>query len=173
MPYPQTLTTTTAAVLASSLEARYHQPFPPSPDDLLLAVRAAQLALPDLVCAVSASPHPAALHALEEVAGRPVTRCPPRTCALDWATGLPRSPAAVDQTPRRRRARRPVSDPRRIVSVAPNPKKPGSACHARYALYEPGLTLDECVARGVTRPDIRWDTRQGFVVVAPFTSSEK
>jgi hypothetical protein len=55
-----------------------------------------------------------------------------------------------------------------ISYVAPaNPKKSGTACYARFPLYAVGLTVDECVARGVTRADVRWDAAQGFIVLDP------
>ena len=44
-----------------------------------------------------------------------------------------------------------------------NAKKPGSAAHARFAKMTPGMTVDEAIAAGVTRGDINWDVKQGFI----------
>lgn len=46
-----------------------------------------------------------------------------------------------------------------------NPKRPGSAAHARFNLYVAGKTVAETLAAGVTRPDINWDTKQGFIIL--------
>lgn len=57
---------------------------------------------------------------------------------------------------------------KRIVSVAPNPKKPGTASFDRYALYpQPGATLASVlkIENGPTRADFLWDIRKGFLIV--------
>lgn len=51
------------------------------------------------------------------------------------------------------------------VVRAKNPKRPGSAAHARFDLYKPGMTVDEFLAAGGWRADISWDLRQGFIEV--------
>lgn len=56
-------------------------------------------------------------------------------------------------------------DPRVIVSVAPNPKTPGSAAHQRYQLYGVGMRVDEALTAGLRRLDIEHDTRRGFIEV--------
>jgi hypothetical protein len=60
-----------------------------------------------------------------------------------------------------------VTDPRVIVSVLPNPKRPGSASFDRYALYRVGMTVDEAIAAGVKREDIAWDSASSrkFIVL--------
>lgn len=55
------------------------------------------------------------------------------------------------------------SDTDVIVSVAPNPKKPGSATHERYKLYQEGSTIAHVRALGITLADLRWDIARGFV----------
>lgn len=52
-----------------------------------------------------------------------------------------------------------------IVSVAPNPKKPGSSTRERYEHWRVGETLTQARARGLTMADIKWDIEHGFVVV--------
>jgi hypothetical protein len=54
-----------------------------------------------------------------------------------------------------------------LVSVLPNPKKPGSNAHARYALYEPGLTEAELLAKGLRRTDFRWDDKRHHLTWRP------
>jgi hypothetical protein len=68
------------------------------------------------------------------------------------------------------------------VLVTHNPKKAGSATHARFAFYENGMTvkefLDLCEATGhfahrhLYRADLRWDEKQGYIKVVPKVVSE-
>lgn len=51
----------------------------------------------------------------------------------------------------------------RVASVAPNPKKAGTASHARYALYRVGLTAAELRELGLSPADLRWDGERGHV----------
>jgi hypothetical protein len=52
----------------------------------------------------------------------------------------------------------------RIEAVAPNPKKPGSAAHVRYALYpSAGATVLDAIKAGVSRADILYDIRKGYI----------
>lgn len=52
----------------------------------------------------------------------------------------------------------------RIEAIAPNPKKPGSAAHMRYALYpRAGATVLDAVKAGVSRADILYDIRKGYI----------
>lgn len=102
--------------------------------------------------------------------GLPVRVCPPCTHALD-AEDRPRDPSPAQPTraaePRAGPRRSAPSDPRVVVSVAHNPKREGSACRARYDLWRVGATIDDYLAAGGTREDVRWDLRQGFVVAVP------
>ena len=54
-----------------------------------------------------------------------------------------------------------------IGYVAPNPKKPGSAAHARYARYPTApFTLAQVLAAdplGPNRPDFLYDLRHGYL----------
>jgi hypothetical protein len=105
-------------------------------------------------------PGPAGRAALAALTGVPVTVCPPRTYALDPLTDRPKA-----SPPPPRRARTARADPRRVVSVVPNPKKPGSKARARFQLWRVGATVDECVAAGVSREDVRYDLARSYVVV--------
>lgn len=46
-----------------------------------------------------------------------------------------------------------------------NPKRPNSATWARFKLYQSGMTLKEAMDAGVTRGDINWDSKQGFIIL--------
>lgn len=52
-----------------------------------------------------------------------------------------------------------------IADVAPNPKRKGTGAADRYENYRVGLTLQQALDSGVTKDDIRWDLKQGFVKV--------
>lgn len=58
-------------------------------------------------------------------------------------------------------------DPTAVVTVlVANPKKPGSATHARWnAGYASGKTVAQTIADGVTMGDIKYDVAHGFVRV--------
>lgn len=107
-----------------------------------------------VILAVAPDPSPEAVVALEKLVGRPIVRDLP-------AVDRPRPAAA----PRAKGAAVAKNDPRTIVSVAPNPKKVGSASHARYALYEVGMTVSQFVAAGGTTADVKWDLSKGFIAL--------
>jgi hypothetical protein len=177
-----TLDSNTAALCASALSAAYpNHPdgWPTDPLNLYWTARRAHLDTTDVVRALEPfratatgavlglmearlPPAPPAPSRVVLPSGEVVTLCPPRTYALD-CNDQPRTPITPPLPTRSRTARR---DPRVVLSVAPNPKKPGSACHARYAHYQVGRSIDECIAAGVTRADVRWDTAQGFITVS-------
>ena len=47
--------------------------------------------------------------------------------------------------------------------VAVNPKRAGSAAHARFQGYFGAKTVGAALAAGVTRKDIQWDQKHGFI----------
>lgn len=51
--------------------------------------------------------------------------------------------------------------------VASNPKKPGSSTWHRFAIWQPGRTVAECMRLGLTRADVLWDidASRKFVVL--------
>jgi hypothetical protein len=49
------------------------------------------------------------------------------------------------------------------VLVAANPKRPGSATHARFELYRTGMTVAEFLAAGGRSVDLAWDEGHGFI----------
>jgi hypothetical protein len=44
-----------------------------------------------------------------------------------------------------------------------NPKRAGSAANTRFALYKSGMTIQQALDAGITRGDINWDSKQGFI----------
>lgn len=48
-----------------------------------------------------------------------------------------------------------------------NPKKPGSASHDRFALYEDGMTCGKFIAAGGSRADLSWDRSHEFIKIVP------
>jgi hypothetical protein len=87
-----------------------------------------------------------------------------------------RSSAPSSRSPRGPRGPR-VSvartDPRVVVYVAPNPKKPGSSSWSRFEQYTVGETIDQFLARGGTLGDVKWDLERGFIQLgAPGTTIE-
>ena len=44
-----------------------------------------------------------------------------------------------------------------------NAKKAGSGAAERFAKMKAGMTVGEAIAAGVTRGDINWDAKQGFI----------
>ena len=51
------------------------------------------------------------------------------------------------------------------LHVAANPKKPGTASEARFAMYEDGMTVAEFKAKGGWNGDIAYDRKNGFITV--------
>lgn len=60
-----------------------------------------------------------------------------------------------------------------VVSVVPNPKQPGSATYQRFRYWVEGDTLAQCMARGLTRADVSWDTERRFVVLGTVEEYQK
>lgn len=162
-----------AEALVASALLRRHPSLPSYTRGSLFRVCAeAGLDQADVVCAVAADSSPLAVQAMEILAGIPVTvghpclKGPSPKSAPAPVVGAEPRPAPAPREPRATRTG--VTDPRVIVSVVPNPKRPGSASHARYELYRVGMTVDEAIAAGVKREDIAWDSAssRGFIALA-------
>lgn len=76
----------------------------------------------------------------------------------------PATPEAEESTERKPRTH-PESDKVITLLVNYNPKRAGSASHARFANYEDGQTVAEAIAAGVTAGDINWDVKHEFIVL--------
>lgn len=108
-----------------------------------------------VILAVAHDPSPEAVVVLEKLVGKPISR----------ESEKPQIAARPPSAPRAKGAAVRGTDKRIITSVAPNPKKEGSASHARYALYTVGMTVDEFVAAGGTTADVKWDLSKGFIAL--------
>ena len=97
--------------------------------------------------------------ALEKLIGHPIVtwRPPPRVA---------QPPRVPGEAPPRPAGAAPTAD-MVVLSVKPNPKKPGSATHERYKHWVVGRTLNECLAAGIAKADVPWDTdaSRKFVVL--------
>lgn len=151
------------------LSSRLGLPETPATGEGLWEVcREAGLDAADLVCAVAGDASALAHDVLERLAGRRIERLPPGIRTTCPVTGRPipqeqsELPLTAPPPPTRRATR---ADPRVVLAVAPNPKRPGSAAHARYSAWRTGATVDECLAAGLTAEDVRWDTRRGYVTL--------
>ena len=71
------------------------------------------------------------------------------------------TPAPVKPAKVRYSNEAPLSGPCAFSQV--NPKKVGTACHARYEAYKAATTVEEAKKLGALRDDIRWDAARGYV----------
>ena len=47
-----------------------------------------------------------------------------------------------------------------------NPKREGTEGHRRFGLYKANMTVQAAIDAGVTKADISWDVKHGFIAVA-------
>lgn len=125
----------------------------PTGEHLFKHVAEAGLSQADVVMAMAPDPTPEGVVILEKLIGRPIVR----------ATEKPAKAPRPARSPAPRGPAKRGSDPRVVTHVAPNPKKAGSASHARFELYKVGMTVDEFVAAGGTIADVKWDSERGFI----------
>lgn len=58
----------------------------------------------------------------------------------------------------------PATAGKKIVLIAQtNPKRKGSASYERYAKYVNGMTVADALKAGVTKADLQWDQKKGFI----------
>jgi hypothetical protein len=129
--------------------------------ELFEVCRLAGLDHAGVVLTLAAETNMVGLRALEQLVGRPIS---------PWAESVEAARAQVEKPPVRgvaaaAAAPRP-GDGQWVVAVRPNPKKPGSDTHARYAHWVVGRTVRECLAAGLTRADLAWDVTRGFVTLS-------
>lgn len=161
-----------ALALAAGAVARRHgiAVAPQTGEELFAACAEANIDHADVVMSLASDPTVLGLQTLETLVGKPVEVCRParspgRPVPVGQYAAAPRAREPVEKRPRAARPASSVSDPRVIAYVMPNPKRPGSASYDRYAKYVPGMTVDEAIAAGVTRDDIKWDSdpKRGFI----------
>lgn len=121
-----------------------------SGSDIFEIADAAGMDQADVVMSLAADSSLIGISVIETIVGKPIER--------RRASSTPR--VAGTRAPR---VSVPKNDPRKIVFVGPNPKKVGSASHARFELYRVGMTVSEFVAAGGTTGDVAWDAPRGFI----------
>lgn len=139
-----------AHYVAEAVTRRHHLPeVPDTPngDTLYEFCADAGLDQADVVMSLSRDCTAIGVDSIETLIGKPIRRVTP-----------PPAKKVVVRGAAKRRA-----DDRKVVAMVSNPKKPGTMAHARYALYRVGATVDELLAEGLLREDIRYDTKHGFV----------
>ena len=67
---------------------------------------------------------------------------------------------------------RPSDDAVILKVVDGNPKRKGSAAHARFALYVPSMTVGEFIRAGGLISDIYWDISRAYIVVSYYPYAE-
>lgn len=132
--------------------------------DLYEMCKSSGLTHAEVIMALASSPDPEAVLIVETLMGRPIDVRRRGESAYDPVTGRLIDPSAPRPAPRSSAAR-PRTDSRVVTAVAPNPKKPGSATHSRYAGWVVGDTVSACMARGLTSADVAYDIDRGFVQV--------
>lgn len=51
------------------------------------------------------------------------------------------------------------------VLVSSNPKRVGTAGRDRFEFYRDGMTVAEALEAGLTRPDLKWDSKHAFIKI--------
>jgi hypothetical protein len=59
------------------------------------------------------------------------------------------------------------------INVTVNPKREGSLAHARFALYEDGMTIEEYIAAGGRSSDVHYDQARGDISFEAATAVEE
>ncbi len=60
-----------------------------------------------------------------------------------------------------------------LLTTVDNPKRPGTAAYEAFKKYANCVTVAECLAAGVRRSALAWDSARGFIVVVQDTPSTK
>ena len=79
----------------------------------------------------------------------------------------PAKAGAIDYAERYTKLYAPVNDnggeAKITVLAAENPKRKGSESAARFAKYKTGMTYAQAIEKGLTRADISWDLKHGYI----------
>lgn len=123
-------------------------------DELALSALEVLIEKPIYMCAPGETSEP-----LTDFLGRPLP------LPVGHRRGSPPPQAQPEYTPPGPRASRSVHDPRIIESIVPNPKRRGSEAYRRFNLYLVGQEVEASIRNGVTRADVRWDSKMGFITL--------
>lgn len=167
IPNFETLTDAQAAHLAGRLTVPHAEDWVPSGRSVYDLAASAGLDQADVIMSVASDPSPVAVQIVEALIGRPLEVVKRGVSAFDPVTNKLKTVEGTEPARQRGRSSAAVrrSDPRVIAGVVSNPKKPGSATHARFELYRPGMTVDQVCALGVTTADVRYDVDHGFITL--------
>lgn len=88
----------------------------------------------------------------------------------DALTGMPIPEAEASEIPtvEERSTYRPSEEAIIVKYISDNPKRVGTAAHARFDLYVPGITVGEYMAAGGTLDDIYSDIARAYIVVSDY-----
>lgn len=139
-------------------------PEPHTGEELLSLCQQARLDHAGVVLTLCRETSQLGVSAIETLVGRPIR--PWRETAQAQQAAQPRQVARGAAAPRPR-----DTDSMVVVSHVPNPKRPGTAGHARY-LWRVGALVSELLAEGMWSADVKWDLDRGFVVLASQSSPE-
>lgn len=53
-----------------------------------------------------------------------------------------------------------------ILLMDHNPKRPGTTGHSHFEQYEDGMTVADALKAGITGPDLSWDSKHNFIMIA-------
>lgn len=102
----------------------------------------------DVVLALMRAESRPHLECAEWLIGHRIIRCPP--CLR------PSAPLEIGDVTR-------IGDMRRVISVTPNPRHPATGAHYRFAIFRPGMSVEQFIVRGGTRRDVRSAVANGWI----------
>jgi len=106
------------------------------------------------------------VRAIETLIGKPIQRrsaTPPG--ASPDSSGSPRGARNAPRQRSSHSSKLPCPPTAVVLTVVPNPKRPGSASAMRFENWRPGITVADALAAGLTPGDVAWDLAHGFVTV--------
>lgn len=147
-----------AHVLAVALQPRLPLPADASSETIYTTARDAGYDHARVVLSLARTTDPDGIGAVETLIGKPIVHGP-RPVILPTV----KKPAASYKLVVAPKSSELLS--KIVRSVKDNPKRPGSEAHVRYAHWAVGETVAECIRRGLTMGDAKYDTSHGFVEV--------
>jgi len=137
---------------------------PGDAEDLYKQCRKAKLDRAKLILSLSGRSDELSVSIVKVLVGRNIYR---------WRrqSDLRPRPGKLKQKHGRPRIYGPVSDPRIIVSISPNPYKMFNVSYHDYAKMQTGKTVDQCFQEGLTRRMYRRAIRAGWLVLEAPTKS--
>lgn len=171
-PHFSTLTKQQVDMVWSAMARKYPGRIPPLPDEnadgeeLYLRCEGGGFDQAQVVLSLANRPDREACVTVEKLVGKPIIYILP----VRRAGHMPRTAiqAAVPKGNALRYTGHRMAGPefeKIILTVLPNPKRPGTASWNRYNNWVVGRAVRDCLARGLTVGDYRWDLEHGFITV--------